>query len=128
VDIESELVSDTVALAINLNYVNIIHKGMYDVVTNGKKAYIVKEEGSSKRCGGIGDILSGLTGLYSYWGYHYGREVDENEKVLIGCLLGSYITRRAGKKAWDKYKLSLTAPNIISMIGESFNEFYFSKL
>lgn len=41
---------------------------MIDVITNGRKSFLVVEKSSLKRCGGIGDILSGLTGLYSYWG------------------------------------------------------------
>lgn len=48
--------------------VNILYKGYADIVTNGKKVYMIQNRGSSKRCGGIGDILAGLTGLYSVWG------------------------------------------------------------
>jgi hypothetical protein len=51
-------------------------------MTNGKLAYAVKREGAHKRCGGNklcmfhnisgqGDILCGLTALYSYWDLQY---------------------------------------------------------
>ena len=36
----------------------------YDIITNGKRLYIVKNTGSYKRTGGIGDILSGLISCY----------------------------------------------------------------
>jgi len=41
---------------------------MIDVITNGERTFLVTEKSSPKRCGGIGDILSGLAGLYCYWG------------------------------------------------------------
>lgn len=68
VSVDDELVQDTVKLSKHFNCVNIIHKGVVDIITNGKIAYIVSQKGSMKRCGGIGDILTGLTSLYSYWG------------------------------------------------------------
>ena len=37
----------------------IVRKGISDIITDGNEAYYVCVEGSFKRCGGIGDILSG---------------------------------------------------------------------
>ena len=37
----------------------LVRKGITDIVTDGNEAYFVAEEGSLKRCGGIGDILAG---------------------------------------------------------------------
>jgi len=62
------LICDAVNLARTLGNVNILHKGYADIVTNGELAFMVKNKGSSKRCGGLGDMLAGLTGLYSFWG------------------------------------------------------------
>ena len=37
----------------------VVRKGISDIITDGNEAYYVVEEGSMKRCGGIGDILAG---------------------------------------------------------------------
>ena len=37
----------------------VVRKGIVDIVSDGNIAYYVCEEGSLKRCGGIGDILAG---------------------------------------------------------------------
>lgn len=83
-------------------------------------------ESSKKRCGGIGDILTGLTSLYAYWGKIHNKE--DNMGVLLGCVLGSYITRCSSKNAYNINKFSLTAPNIIECVGPAFNTFYEAKL
>ncbi len=94
-------------------------------MTNGKRAFIVKNKGSQKRCGGVGDILAGLVCLYSMWGSNRANLLfDEGEGILVGAALGSYIVRTASKKSYEKYRYSLTAPKIIENIGETFNEFY----
>lgn len=41
VSIEDELVKDDVMLANTLGNCNIIHKGLIDIITNGKKAYLI---------------------------------------------------------------------------------------
>lgn len=67
IEVNHEFVKDVATLASALNNINILLKGKIDIITNGKKAFLVRTPGSLKRCGGIGDILSGLTGLYAFW-------------------------------------------------------------
>lgn len=74
----------------HFNNVTIIHKGSVDIITNGKKAYVVSQKNSLKRCGGIGDILTGVTSVYTFWGQKYA---PNNDGILLGSVLGSYITR-----------------------------------
>ena len=42
----------------------IIRKGITDIITDGKEAYVVTEEASLKRCGGMGDILAGTVATF----------------------------------------------------------------
>lgn len=42
----------------------VVRKGISDIITDGVDAYYVCEEGSLKRCGGIGDILSGTIATF----------------------------------------------------------------
>lgn len=85
---------------------------------------MINEKGSQKRCGGIGDILSGLTGLYSYWGLESGQE----DGILQGMMLASLITKRASFLAFEEHYYSLTAPKIIDKIGIAFKNFHKANL
>lgn len=42
----------------------IVRKGISDIITDGNEAYYVCEEGSRKRCGGIGDLLAGTIATF----------------------------------------------------------------
>ncbi|KAM3127891.1 hypothetical protein pb186bvf_020009 [Paramecium bursaria] len=96
-----------------LNNMIIIAKGREDIITNGQVVYSVIQEGSAKRCGGQGDVLSGLTGLYAFW---------SKEDPILGCVLASLVTRRAALLAYMEQLYSLTTPNIISKIGQAFQQ------
>ncbi|CAD8163803.1 unnamed protein product [Paramecium octaurelia] len=102
-------------LSRKLNNVIIVSKGQNDIITNGKVGYAVELQGSKKRCGGQGDILSGLIGLYSYWAQE--QKVDKIE----GCILGCVVTRRAANMASNQEQYSLTTPKIIDHIGQALN-------
>lgn len=58
-------------LATKLGGVTILQKGEEDRITNGEEILINKEEGSVRRCGGQGDVLSGLVGTFLAWGKSY---------------------------------------------------------
>lgn len=59
IDIYHEVVRPVAEMARSFGNAIIVRKGITDIVTDGNEAYFVCEEGSLKRCGGIGDILSG---------------------------------------------------------------------
>ena len=86
----------------------VILKGNADIVFTKDKIYGVKNESSKKRCGGQGDILSGLIAVYSFWANNM-----KGDQIYKGILLASFMTRLASKKAFKKYKRSLTALHII---------------
>lgn len=67
----------------------------------GPESFVVKTDGGKKRCGGLGDILAGVTAVCSFW--HYD----------IGPVLASRIVRVATRKAFEKEGRSLTAPCVI---------------
>ncbi|CAD8077779.1 unnamed protein product [Paramecium sonneborni] len=100
-------------LSRKMNNVIIVSKGQNDIITNGKVGYAIDMVGSNKRCGGQGDILSGLIGLYSYWAQ------EQNIDKIEGCILGSVVTRGAAKRAENKEHFSLTTPKIIDHIGDT---------
>jgi NAD(P)H-hydrate repair Nnr-like enzyme with NAD(P)H-hydrate dehydratase domain len=58
----------------------VVLKGRKDIIL-GRKSFICDLEGGRKRCGGIGDILAGVTGVCTFW--------DED----LGPILASKITK-----------------------------------
>lgn len=88
----------------------ILKKGFKDIITDGKTLYIVGNEGSYKRCGGIGDILSGM--IASIVSLNRNSEIEVLKCIASAC----FICREASLKAFQKYFYSLTAPNVIEEI------------
>ena len=115
----------------NNNFI-LVKKGKCDVITDGKTLYIVKNKGSLKRTGGIGDLLSGLINCYCGMINQRLKENKEyNEKCLITheilmkcCILACYVCRAASEAAFEKMKYSLTAPDIISELPNIINKIY----
>lgn len=61
----------------------------------------MRTTGGRKRCGGIGDILAGVTSACSLWNFE------------LGPVLASRIVRKATCYAFEKEGRSMTAPCII---------------
>ena len=105
----------------------LVKKGRVDIITNGKQIYLVKNEGSLKRTGGIGDILGGCINCYcGMIGKKYKIEnKDLTQSDLMECAaLGCYVCKFVSKIAFDDMKYSLTAPDIIHKIGSCINDLY----
>ena len=66
---------------------SLLVKGEEDIIL-GPESYIVRIKGGNKRCGGIGDILAGVTGICSFWNYE------------LGPVLGSKIVKIATRRAF----------------------------
>jgi NAD(P)H-hydrate repair Nnr-like enzyme with NAD(P)H-hydrate dehydratase domain len=94
--------------------------------------YIIKNKGSLKRTGGIGDLLSGFINCYcGMINQRLKENKDYKEKCLIDheilmkcCIFACYICREASKSAFEKMKYSLTAPDIINEIPNIVNNIY----
>ena len=111
----------------------LVKKGKCDIITNGIELYIVKNKGSLKRTGGIGDLLSGLINCYcGMLNQRKKKNPEYNEKCLINheelmkcCIFACYICREASKLAFERMKYSLTAPDIITEIPNVINKIYY---
>ena len=77
---------------------------------NKECSFICLNEGSLKRCGGIGDILAGLVSTFAFWDIVYG--------PILACL----VCRDASQKGFKKYGRGLTAPNVLDEVAGSFEE------
>ncbi len=65
-------------------------KGSEDLILSSQKSFIIRTEGGKKRCGGLGDILSGAIAVCASWDFTYG------------LVLASRIVRIATRKAFEK--------------------------
>ena len=100
-------------LALIRKYSNltVVLKGKVDVIISGsdpKKVSIVGVEGSLKRCGGIGDLLSGLI---CQLGFFSRRKL---ERAHEGVILASILTRLVSRHSYEKYTYALTAQMLLN--------------
>lgn len=65
------------------------------------KSFIIGTEGGHKRCGGMGDILAGVTGACGLWDFEYGPP------------LASLVVKEATRKAYEHEGRGMTAPSVI---------------
>ena len=147
------------------NYTNsvVVSKGEADIICNGmaEKLGLQKDEvtiycrteGSMRRCGGQGDLLSGCISVLVAWFFIHkynppladdfnlrdvqniiGLSADEKLKLYreryegfsLAAFSASAITRYCSSMAYKKYGRSMTASDMIPFIHEAF-ENYFEK-
>jgi len=113
-------------VAQRLGGVTILRKGKFDIITNGfeRPAYAVREKGSLKRCGGLGDILTGCTATWVYWSSTVLKETSYSAKSLIplAAVAASLTSRRASRLAFSSLGRSLVANDVLSFIGTGFEQ------
>ncbi|KAF4025824.1 hypothetical protein G4228_017665 [Cervus hanglu yarkandensis] len=57
-----------------LGNVTVVQKGEQDVISDGEQVLVCSQEGSGRRCGGQGDLLSGSLGVLAHWALRAGPE------------------------------------------------------
>lgn len=115
----SNYVSEVVALAKKLN-VCIVRKGAVDIISDGQHVAVVDLKGSPRRCGGQGDVLAGITGVFSAWASNLGTS------PVIAAAGACMVLRRAAELAFLKTKRSTTTIEIISELPRVLDEFEFN--
>jgi ATP-dependent NAD(P)H-hydrate dehydratase len=140
-DLKSDIIERKVLGLSEYLGVTIIRKGEYDIISNGKIAYIIDEQGSPRRCGGQGDILAGNLGVAIYWAYRDSSLIPSNEEInfcinsdttnndafdytkdphIWTSILALAVTKKASNLAFKKFKRSMTSPDVLQHLGEAF--------
>ena len=94
-------------------------KGKADIISDGDSIICNESQGSLKRCGGIGDILTGIIGTFIYWiqtgmqNQYIKTNSIEDKPNMLAAYCGSVFTRECSLIAFEKYKRSLIAVDII---------------
>jgi ATP-dependent NAD(P)H-hydrate dehydratase len=91
-------------------------KGNVDVITDGQRVVCVGVEGSHKRCGGQGDILSGVLATVLW------NATNNHTNILDALVLASQLVRRSARIAFTKKQRSLTAPDILKSLPKALIE------
>mmetsp|Transcript_20442 Transcript_20442/g.46186 ORF Transcript_20442/g.46186 Transcript_20442/m.46186 type:complete len:303 (+) Transcript_20442:425-1333(+) len=118
--------ADLAQVSAALGNVPILLKGAADVTAQGGRLLQVSgEQGSPRRCGGMGDILSGATVVLLTWALRSdqgkgletaGGELDFPQ-ALWAAWAASILTKRSAAKAFSKHKRSTTAPDVLEELG-----------
>jgi len=126
-----EKIFEVQELAKELGYVTIVQKGQRDKVSDGKTDTIeVEQEGSPRRCGGQGDLLTGCLATFVGWAVEWwkngegkGKSHDVSPLAVAGVAACSLV-RHSSLLAFKKHKRSTTTPDMIQEIGAAFEELF----
>lgn len=86
---------------------------------------VCSQEGSSRRCGGQGDLLSGSLGVMVHWALRAGPERTNGSSPLLVAAWGACtLTRECNHQAFQKYGRSTTTTDMIAEIGTAFSRLF----
>ncbi|KAK4055948.1 hypothetical protein OIO90_002941 [Microbotryomycetes sp. JL221] len=141
VNLEQDQDKETLAarLADALGGVTILQKGSIDRITNGTttRTLINSVQGSFRRCGGQGDVLSGSVGTFLSWALSWKNEFDQTRQdkeeqsefsdvplTLLAAYAGSTLTRTASRITFGRLKRSMQTSDMLDDIGTAFEEVF----
>ncbi|EME26773.1 carbohydrate kinase family isoform 2 [Galdieria sulphuraria] len=103
----------------------IVQKGSNDLIAAAFCDVVVHcvEQGSLRRCGGQGDILSGLMGAFSAW-MQMNRKLTTPNEWFIPVYSACAMTRRCSLQAFRKKQRSMLTTDIIEEIWKEFNTLF----
>jgi len=116
---------DLQALCWSLNNVTVLQKGKSDRASDGTVVITCDEPGSYRRCGGQGDVLAGVLGLYMHWAHSVPEPTEGAfSPSMVAAVAASTITRRAANLAFSEAGRSMTTPDILGRVGWATEEFF----
>ncbi|KAM4859889.1 ATP-dependent (S)-NAD(P)H-hydrate dehydratase isoform 1-T1 [Thomomys bottae] len=108
-----------------LGNVTVVQKGEQDLISNGQQVLACSQEGSSRRCGGQGDLLSGSLGLMVHWALLAGPEKTHGSSPLLVAAWGACtLTRQCNHQAFQKHGRSTTTTDMIAEVGAAFSKLF----
>ena len=110
-----------------------IHEGHTDKLEGLK--LVARNEGSPRRCGGQGDILSGCIATFLSWGSKgdYPSSWPDDDFPLrrkatswkaVAAYAGCHLTREASRRAFAKRGRAMLCTDLVDEIGPSFSELF----
>ncbi|KAG5190693.1 Ribokinase-like protein [Tribonema minus] len=96
--------------------VTVVMKGASDHISDGKEAVTCDLKGGLKRCGGLGDILSGTLGTFLAWNSLEEKRSGEQAKD------GGSQEQTASYQAYAKHGRSMGAQDVIAQLASVIEE------
>ncbi|XP_041128615.1 ATP-dependent (S)-NAD(P)H-hydrate dehydratase-like [Polyodon spathula] len=116
---------NVVRLSQAMGNVTIVQKGEKDIISDGDKVIVCSHEGSSCRCGGQGDLLSGSLGLLAHWAFKSRPEkTNWLNPSLVAALGACTLTRQCNHQAFHKHGRSTTTTDMIAEVGTAFKKLF----
>ncbi|KAL5108159.1 ATP-dependent S NAD P H-hydrate dehydratase [Taenia crassiceps] len=114
---------ETSKLAAALGNLTIIRKGPKDIITDGENILFCDTDGSPRRCGGQGDLLSGAAAVFSHW-FSEKPPMCSPSAPMIAGLAACILTRRCAERAFSKYGRGTLTTRMIDEIATAFDELF----
>lgn len=108
-------------LAAKLGNVTILHKTEKDIITNGNQMYICEKMGSPRRCGGQGDLMSGILATFLFWKSH---DKESQTSTLAAAAAAAHLSRSISRKAFEMQGRGTLASDMIPFIPVAFRELF----
>uniref|UniRef100_A0A3P9HLU4 ATP-dependent (S)-NAD(P)H-hydrate dehydratase n=1 Tax=Oryzias latipes TaxID=8090 RepID=A0A3P9HLU4_ORYLA len=112
-------------LSTAMGNVTVVLKGEQDLISDGSKVYSCSVEGSGRRCGGQGDLLSGSLGVLSHWA-HSASEIKARSlnPSVVAAFGACSLTRWCNNQAFQRHGRSTTTTDMIQEIGPAFRKLF----
>ncbi|XP_035459908.2 ATP-dependent (S)-NAD(P)H-hydrate dehydratase isoform X1 [Scophthalmus maximus] len=113
-------------LSVAMGNLTVVLKGEQDLITDGSKVISCSVEGSGRRCGGQGDLLSGSMGVLAHWAHAASaagvvRSVNPSVVAAFGACS---LTRQCNSQAFQRHGRSTTTSDMIQEIGSAFKKLF----
>lgn len=106
--------------------VTVLEKGLNDRIYESSSGLTVlecPEGGSSRRCGGQGDLLAGAIATFYGWALHAG----DPRAAQLACFVGSLIAKECNRQAYQRKGRSMITSDMIQEIHNVFNDVFEHK-
>lgn len=117
-------------LARGLGHVTVLAKGAEDYVTDGRVSLRCREQGSPRRCGGQGDILSGAAATMMHWSHAAdvpagdGGAAGHVAPAPLAALGAAMLVRRCSRLAFQKMARSTLSTDVLAEVRTAFSALF----
>uniref|UniRef100_A0A8C7J6X4 ATP-dependent (S)-NAD(P)H-hydrate dehydratase n=1 Tax=Oncorhynchus kisutch TaxID=8019 RepID=A0A8C7J6X4_ONCKI len=112
-------------LSVAMGNLTVVLKGEEDLITDGNKVILCRQEGSGRRCGGQGDLLSGSLGVLAHWAYASSADMTKSVNPSVVAAFGACsLTRQCNKQAFHKHGRATTTTDMIQEISSAFKKLF----
>lgn len=114
--------------------VTVVVKGRNDHISDGQSLLICDDEGSSRRCGGQGDLLVGSLANFAFWS-NLAKNKSESyiskeglNPFMIAAFAACTLTRKCNRLAFERFGRCMTTSDMIKELPNAFANLFPFKL